>query len=80
LSDACKYGRAQQRKALVDILTADVIRSLMDELVDMGDVLEPYGLVDFEMGIWIRYLGIFVKRTAIICIWVFDGGVRWLQI
>jgi hypothetical protein len=39
-------------RELADILTADMIRSLMDELVDIGDVLEPYGLVDFEMGIW----------------------------
>ncbi|EXJ80492.1 hypothetical protein A1O1_08637 [Capronia coronata CBS 617.96] len=35
-----------------DILSVDIITSLMDDLVGMCDQLEQYGLVDYEMGIW----------------------------
>ncbi|KIW71580.1 hypothetical protein PV04_03727 [Phialophora macrospora] len=40
------------RRDPADILSAGSITSLMDELVALCDELEPYGLVDFEMGIW----------------------------
>jgi hypothetical protein len=40
------------RREPADILSAGAITSLMDELVALCDELEPYGLVDFEMGIW----------------------------
>jgi hypothetical protein len=40
------------RRQPSDILSADTIRSLMDDLVGMCDQLDQYGLVDFEMGIW----------------------------
>ncbi len=40
------------RTQAADILTSEVITILMDALVGMCDQLEPYGLVDFEMGIW----------------------------
>ncbi|KAJ9612509.1 hypothetical protein H2200_004106 [Cladophialophora chaetospira] len=40
------------RRQPADILTAEVITSLMDALVGLCDQLEQYGLVDFEMGIW----------------------------
>ena len=33
-----------------------------------------------EEGIWIGYLGIFVTRTVIIMVGVFNAGVRWLHI
>src|ERR1700712_343503 len=40
------------RRSPSDLLSADTIKSLMDDLVGWCDHLEPYGLVDFEMGIW----------------------------
>ncbi|EXJ71910.1 uncharacterized protein A1O5_04411 [Cladophialophora psammophila CBS 110553] len=36
----------------VDVLSAEAVTSLVEELVSMCDQLEQYGLVDFEMGIW----------------------------
>ncbi|EXJ79709.1 hypothetical protein A1O3_07992 [Capronia epimyces CBS 606.96] len=35
-----------------DLLSADAITSLLDDLVDLCDQLEQYALVDYEMGIW----------------------------
>lgn len=35
-----------------DILSSDTITHLVDELVNLCDQLEQYGLVDFELGIW----------------------------
>jgi len=32
-----------------------------------------------ESDIWIAYLGIFVKRTVVVSVGVFNAGVRWLQ-
>ncbi|KIX10614.1 uncharacterized protein Z518_01698 [Rhinocladiella mackenziei CBS 650.93] len=40
------------RRQPADVLSADTIKSLVDELVSLCDQLEQYGLVDFEMGIW----------------------------
>ncbi|KIW57422.1 hypothetical protein PV05_05972 [Exophiala xenobiotica] len=35
-----------------DILSGETIAHLVDELVNLCDQLEQYGLVDFELGIW----------------------------
>ncbi|EXJ67525.1 uncharacterized protein A1O5_09538 [Cladophialophora psammophila CBS 110553] len=47
ISETLETGRQP-----ADILSADTIKSLMDDLVDIGDKPEPYSLVDFEMGFW----------------------------
>ncbi len=33
-------------------LSRAAIIHLIDELLNLGDKLAPYGLVDYEMGIW----------------------------
>ena len=40
------------RRQPADILSADTITTLVEDLVCLCDQLEQYGLVDFEMGIW----------------------------
>lgn len=35
-----------------DILSAETIYHLVDELVGLCDQVEQYGLVDYEMGVW----------------------------
>lgn len=43
-----------------DLLNADTIKSILEEFVALCDQIEPYGLVDYEMGVWEEeILGIF---------------------
>lgn len=34
------------------MLSSEKMTNLVDELIDLCDQIEQYGLVDFEMGIW----------------------------
>ncbi len=40
------------RRPPAEMLSADYITRLMDDLVAMCDQIEQHGLVDFEMGVW----------------------------
>jgi hypothetical protein len=41
----------QRGRPPADILSAEIIRRIVDELVTICDQLEGYGLVDYEMGV-----------------------------
>ncbi|KIV91055.1 hypothetical protein PV10_05640 [Exophiala mesophila] len=42
----------RSRRQPNDVLSAEAITNLANELIGLCDQLEQYGLVDFEMGIW----------------------------
>ncbi|KAB5515623.1 hypothetical protein GE09DRAFT_979490, partial [Coniochaeta sp. 2T2.1] len=42
----------QQLGQAQSILTLEALKNLGKQLVDLADVLERHGLVDYEMGLW----------------------------
>lgn len=59
----CWLGVAQKQKDLIEdmmqtgrhpreLLSAEMIEKLCDEVVSLSDKMEPHGLVDYQMGFW----------------------------
>ena len=62
-SEAMRTGRKPE-----DMLSVGRIKILMDDLVGMCNQLEPYGLVDFEMGIWEeQIIDVFIEGLDLLC-------------
>ena len=62
-SEAMRTGRKPE-----GMLSVGRIKMLMDDLVGMCNQLEPYGLVDFEMGIWEeQIIDVFIEGLDLLC-------------
>ncbi|KAJ4524141.1 hypothetical protein HRR83_002261 [Exophiala dermatitidis] len=53
-----------------DVLSANAITSLVDDLISLCDQLEQYGLVDYEMGIWEEQ----ITHIFIVCLDLISQG------
>jgi len=42
----------QARRQPADILSADTIQKMVDELILLCDQIEQHGLIDYDMGVW----------------------------
>ena len=62
-SEAFRTGRKPD-----DMLSVGGIKMLMEDLVGMCDKLQPYGLVDFEMGLWEeQIIQVFIECLDLLC-------------
>lgn len=50
LEDMLQTGRLPHRHR--EMLSIEVVEKLCDEVVGLGDKMEPHGLVDYQMGFW----------------------------